>query len=68
MFILQFLIQHISDAQSLNDYNPIQQGVFASSSYTVLKLRKDVELWDICHNTLQKLPKAYNKVLTSVHL
>lgn len=40
----------------------VGQGVFATASFATFKMRKDVELWEICHTMLQKVPKAYNKV------
>ncbi|XP_059166583.1 dynein axonemal heavy chain 8-like [Physella acuta] len=39
----------------------VDQGVFSTASYATYKLRKDMELWEICHTMLQKVPKAYNK-------
>ena len=40
----------------------VGQGVFATASFATFKMRKDVELWEICFTMLQKVPKAYNKV------
>ena len=40
----------------------VEQGVFSTASYATYKMRKDVELWEICYNMLQRVPKAYNKV------
>lgn len=42
----------------------VGQGVFATASFATFKMRKDVELWEICFTMLQKVPKAYNKVHT----
>ncbi|XP_076466964.1 uncharacterized protein LOC143298129 [Babylonia areolata] len=39
----------------------VDQGVFSTASYATYKMRKDVELWEICYNMLQRVPKAYNK-------
>ncbi|XP_070190368.1 uncharacterized protein [Littorina saxatilis] len=39
----------------------VEQGVFSTASYATYKMRKDVELWEICYNMLQRVPKAYNK-------
>lgn len=49
---------------SAQSNNPavVGQGVFATASFATFKMRKDVELWEICFTMLQKVPKAYNKV------
>ena len=49
---------------STQSNNPavVGMGTFSTASYATLKMRKDVELWEICHSTLSKVPKAYNKV------
>ena len=49
---------------SIYSNNPaiVGQGVFATASFATFKMRKDVELWEICFTMLQKVPKAYNKV------
>ena len=49
---------------SMHSNNPavVGQGVFATASFATFKMRKDVELWEICFTMLQKVPKAYNKV------
>ena len=49
---------------SSHSNNPaiVEQGVFSTASYATYKMRKDVELWEICYNMLQRVPKAYNKV------
>ncbi|XP_035829673.1 dynein heavy chain 5, axonemal isoform X2 [Aplysia californica] len=39
----------------------VEQGVFSTASYATYKMRKDMELWEICYTMLQKVPKAYNK-------
>ncbi|CAL1527205.1 unnamed protein product [Lymnaea stagnalis] len=39
----------------------VDQGVFSTASYATYKIRKDMELWEICHTMLQKVPKSYNK-------
>ena len=51
---------------SMHSNNPaiVGQGVFATASFATFKMRKDVELWEICFTMLQKVPKAYNKVCT----
>ncbi|XP_060567478.1 dynein axonemal heavy chain 5-like [Ruditapes philippinarum] len=48
---------------SAQSNNPavVGQGVFATASFATFKMRKDVELWEICFTMLQKVPKAYNK-------
>jgi len=38
------------------------QGCFATATYTVLRRTKEVELWEICHNLIAKMPKSYNRV------
>jgi hypothetical protein len=48
-------------AQS-NNPSVVHQGVFATASFATFKMRKEVELWEICFTMLQKVPKAYNKV------
>ena len=40
----------------------VNQGVFASASFAALRMKKEVELWEVCHNALQKVPKAQSKV------
>lgn len=37
-------------------------GVFASASFAVKKMRKETELWEICHTTIPKVPKPFTKV------
>lgn len=44
-----------------NNPSVVEQGVFSTASYATYKMRKDVELWEICYNMLQRVPKAYNK-------
>ncbi|KAK3577475.1 hypothetical protein CHS0354_032326 [Potamilus streckersoni] len=39
----------------------VSYGAFATASYASLKMRKDVELWEICYTMLQRVPKAYPK-------
>ncbi|GFN75495.1 dynein beta chain, ciliary [Plakobranchus ocellatus] len=39
----------------------VDQGVFSTASYATYKMRKDMELWEICYTMLLKVPKAYNK-------
>ena len=55
---------------SMHSNNPaiVGQGVFATASFATFKMRKDVELWEICFTMLQKVPKAYNKVDTILML
>ena len=45
-----------------NSLHVVHQGVFATSSHAALRLRKETDLWEICHGILPKVPKAYNKV------
>ena len=54
---------------SMHSNNPavVGQGVFATASFATFKMRKDVELWEICFTMLQKVPKAYNKVGQKLH-
>lgn len=40
----------------------VSMGVFSTASFSLLKLRKDVELWEICTSLLQKVPKILTKV------
>lgn len=40
----------------------VNMGVFSTASFSLLKLRKDVELWEICNSLLQKVPKILTKV------
>ncbi|KAK6187606.1 hypothetical protein SNE40_005595 [Patella caerulea] len=44
-----------------NNPSIVGQGTFATASYATFKMRKDVELWEICHTMLSKVPKAYTK-------
>ncbi|XP_041355189.1 dynein gamma chain, flagellar outer arm-like isoform X3 [Gigantopelta aegis] len=48
---------------STQSNNPavVGMGTFSTASYATFKMRKDVELWEICHSMLSKVPKAYNK-------
>ncbi|XP_023932050.1 dynein heavy chain 8, axonemal-like [Lingula anatina] len=48
---------------SMHSLNPqiVNMGVFATASFAAMKLRKDVELWEICHTTIPKVPKAFSK-------
>lgn len=39
----------------------IRTGVFASASAALVKMRKEIELWEICHTALVKLPKGYTR-------
>ncbi|XP_052089132.1 uncharacterized protein LOC127725852 isoform X10 [Mytilus californianus] len=39
----------------------VNMGVFSTASFSLLKLRKDVELWEICTSLLQKVPKILTK-------
>ncbi|XP_074662754.1 uncharacterized protein LOC141915202 [Tubulanus polymorphus] len=47
---------------SINSTNPYvsNTGVFASASHAVIKMKKDVELWEICHNLIPKVPRIYS--------
>lgn len=45
-----------------NNPSVVEQGLFSTASYATYKMRKDVELWEICYNMLQRVPKSYNKV------
>ena len=38
-------------------------GVFASSALATLRMRKEVELWELCHSLMPKIPRAYSKVI-----
>lgn len=38
-------------------------GVFASASLWALRLRKDVDIFDICSTALSKTPKPWSKVI-----
>lgn len=44
-----------------NNPSVVSRGVFATASHAALKLRKDIELWEICHNMLQKVPKPWSR-------
>ncbi|XP_025098007.1 LOW QUALITY PROTEIN: dynein gamma chain, flagellar outer arm-like [Pomacea canaliculata] len=44
-----------------NNPSVVEQGLFSTASYATYKMRKDVELWEICYNMLQRVPKSYNK-------
>ncbi|XP_052807484.1 dynein axonemal heavy chain 5-like isoform X7 [Mya arenaria] len=44
-----------------NNPSVVGHGVFATASFASFKMRKEVELWEICYTMLQKVPKAYNK-------
>ncbi|OWF37572.1 Dynein heavy chain 5, axonemal [Mizuhopecten yessoensis] len=37
------------------------QGTFATATYSVLKRTKEIELWEVCHTLLTKMPKSYNR-------
>ena len=45
-----------------NSQQVVDHGIFSSASFAVLKMRKEVELWEICHTMLAKVPRAYSKV------
>ncbi len=45
-----------------NNQQVVGQGIFASSSLATLRMRKEIELWELCHTTLPKVPRAYSKV------
>jgi hypothetical protein len=49
---------------SLTSNSPqiVSLGVFASGSYAALRMRKEVDLLDICTSSLSKLPKIMSKV------
>ena len=36
-------------------------GVFASASFATLRMKKEVELWEVCHNMLPRVPRNYSK-------
>ena len=38
-------------------------GMFASSALATLRMRKEVELWELCHSLMPKIPRAYSKVI-----
>lgn len=40
----------------------VDMGVFASASFAALRMKKELELWEVCHNLLPKVPRAYSKV------
>ncbi|KAL5010133.1 hypothetical protein ScPMuIL_012438 [Solemya velum] len=48
-------------SQHSNNPLVVGQGVFSCASYCALKMRKEMELWEICHTSLSKVPRAYNK-------
>ncbi|XP_077977225.1 dynein axonemal heavy chain 8-like isoform X3 [Glandiceps talaboti] len=37
------------------------QGVYASASFSAAKNKKEVEIWEICHTLLPKLPRGWNR-------
>ena len=47
---------------SSNNPQVVHQGVFASASFATLRMKKEVELWEVCHTMLARVPKAYSKV------
>lgn len=47
---------------SSNSQHVVNQGVFASASHAALKIKKESDLWEICHQMLPKVPRGYNKV------
>ena len=49
-----------------NNPQVIEQGVFASASFATLRMKKEVELWEVCHTMIPKVPKAYVKVCVSL--
>ncbi|XP_033113255.1 dynein heavy chain 5, axonemal-like isoform X2 [Anneissia japonica] len=36
-------------------------GVYASASVAAIRSRKDVEIWEVCHTALLKLPRGWNR-------
>ncbi|XP_071954985.1 uncharacterized protein [Antedon mediterranea] len=36
-------------------------GMYASASAAAVRSRKDVEIWEVCHTALQKLPRGWNR-------
>ena len=53
-------------SQGANQPVVVNQGVFASASFATLRMKKEVELWEVCHIALTKVPKAYSKVWTAM--
>ncbi|CAH1799095.1 unnamed protein product [Owenia fusiformis] len=39
----------------------VDRGVFAGASYASTKMKKEQELWEICHTMIPKVPRAYSK-------
>ncbi|XP_071504103.1 dynein axonemal heavy chain 5-like [Diadema antillarum] len=36
-------------------------GVYASASRSLLKSKRETEIWEICHNIISKIPKGWNR-------
>lgn len=48
-------------SKTSNNPSVVHHGVFSTASYATHKIRfKDVELWQICNDLLQKTPKIGN--------
>lgn len=37
-------------------------GVYASASESLVNSRKEVEIWEVCHSLIGKLPRGWNRV------
>ena len=66
--LLLFLAAGPSAAMVSGPTNPViaSMGVFASASFALTKMKKEVELWEVCHTMIPKVPRAYSKVKHSL--
>ena len=37
-------------------------GVYASASIATVQSRKEIEIWEVCHTMLSKIPRGWNRV------
>ena len=42
--------------------NIASMGVYASASISAVHSRKELELWEVCHTMLNKVPRGWNRV------
>ncbi|XP_041462850.1 dynein heavy chain 8, axonemal-like [Lytechinus variegatus] len=41
--------------------NVASMGVYASASRSLIKSKRETEIWEICHNIISKIPKGWNR-------
>ncbi|XP_070568705.1 dynein axonemal heavy chain 5-like isoform X4 [Ptychodera flava] len=54
-------LANVTSVASTMALDVAQQGVYASASFSAAKNRKEVEIWEICHTLLPKLPRGWNR-------